>query len=109
MVKTKDEIIKIINDYIKNLNNHVKIDRVILFGSYARNEALSSSDVDFLIVSDDFSGMSFFERLEFLQKFWNYNVGADILGYTPGEVEEMSKKISFVSEVVKTGIDIKAV
>ncbi|QSQ07927.1 hypothetical protein H0A61_00246 [Koleobacter methoxysyntrophicus] len=27
--------------------------------------------------------MSFFERLEFLQKFWNYEVSADILGYAP--------------------------
>ncbi|WP_422448840.1 nucleotidyltransferase domain-containing protein [Thermoanaerobacterium sp. DL9XJH110] len=107
MVKTKNEIIIMINDYIKKLSNYIKIDRVILFGSYARDEALSSSDVDFLVVSQDFSGMSFIKRLEFLQRLWSYDIGADILGYTPEEIEEMSKKISFVSEILKTGIDVQ--
>lgn len=50
--------------------------------------------------------MSFFERLELLQRLWSYDIGADILGYTPEEIEEKSKKISFVSEILKTGIDI---
>lgn len=106
MVKTKNEIIKMINDYISKLSDYVKIDRVIMFGSYARDEALSSSDVDFLVVSRDFKDMSFFDRLELLQRLWSYDIGADILGYTPEEIEEKSKKISFVSEILKTGIDI---
>ncbi|MDN5331761.1 MAG: hypothetical protein PWP45_986 [Tepidanaerobacteraceae bacterium] len=106
MVKTKDEIMKIIGDYIDKLRKHIKINRVILFGSYAKGEALKSSDVDLAIVSEDFGKMSFFERLELLYKCWNYDIGADLLGYTPEELEEMANKISFVSEILKTGIDV---
>ncbi|MGB9813755.1 MAG: nucleotidyltransferase domain-containing protein [Thermovenabulum sp.] len=106
MVKTKDELIKLIADYINKLKKGIKINKVILFGSYARGEALKTSDVDLAIVSEDFNKMNFFERLEFLNKNWNYDIGADILGYTPEEFEDLANKISFVSEIVKTGIDI---
>ncbi|KYO64305.1 nucleotidyltransferase domain-containing protein [Thermovenabulum gondwanense] len=106
MVKTKDELIKLLSDYISKLKNTIKIEKVLLFGSYARGEALKTSDVDLAIVSEDFNKMNFFERLEFLNKYWNYDIGADILGYTPEEFEDLSGKISFVSEIVKTSIDI---
>ncbi|ADL07315.1 nucleotidyltransferase domain-containing protein [Thermosediminibacter oceani] len=106
MVKTKDEIMKIVRDYICNLGKYIKINKVILFGSYARDEALKSSDVNLAIVSEDFGKMSFFERLELLYKCWNYDIGADLLGYTPEEFEELANKISFVSEIIKTGIEI---
>lgn len=62
--------------------------------------------MDVAIVSQDFGKMSFFERLELLYKCWNYDVGADLLGYTPEEFEEMANKISFVAEILKTGIDV---
>ncbi|TYP55444.1 nucleotidyltransferase domain-containing protein [Thermosediminibacter litoriperuensis] len=107
MVKTKDEIMKIVSDYIGKLRKYIKINRVILFGSYARDEALKSSDVDLAIVSEDFRRMNFFERLELLYKCWNYDIGADILGYTPEEFEELAKKISFVSEIVKRELIFK--
>ena len=44
-VYTKDEIRQLIIPIAKNR----KIDRVFLFGSYARNEATNASDLDFCI------------------------------------------------------------
>lgn len=106
MVKTKDELINILSDYINKLKKNIRVEKVILFGSYAKGEALKTSDVDLAIVSEDFAKMNFFERLELLSKTWNYDIGADILGYTPEEFKDLSNKISFVSEIVKTGKDI---
>ncbi|KXG77505.1 hypothetical protein AN618_10570 [Fervidicola ferrireducens] len=106
MVKAKNEIMEIISDYTGKLRKYIKINRVILFGSYAKGDALKESDVDLAIVSEDFGKMSFFERLELLYKCWNYDVGADLLGYTPEEFEELANKISFVAEILKTGIDV---
>ena len=49
------EIIKIIKQYIKNLNEGgIIIQFAYLYGSYARNEATPESDIDVLLVSDIF-------------------------------------------------------
>ena len=50
------EIIDIINKYIENLSKEITINKVILFGSYAKNCADEYSDIDIAIISDDFSG-----------------------------------------------------
>jgi predicted nucleotidyltransferase len=49
------EAINIVRQYIKNLNaGGIIIQFAYLFGSYARNEATLESDIDVLLVSDDF-------------------------------------------------------
>jgi predicted nucleotidyltransferase len=53
---TQETLMQYIYDFIKacdELGIHYK--RVILFGSYARNEAHKWSDIDLALVSDDFS------------------------------------------------------
>lgn len=50
--------------YIKNFlrQRGIGAERVVLFGSYAKNSAAGDSDVDIAIVSDDFSGKDIFQR-----------------------------------------------
>ncbi|MDI3535236.1 MAG: uncharacterized protein PWQ82_1601 [Thermosediminibacterales bacterium] len=106
MVKTKDEIINLIKQYVSIISKKIKVEKVVLFGSYAKGEPLNCSDVDLVIISKDFQNMSFLKRLEFLQLHWKFNIGADIIGYTPEEYNSLSKKISLVSEINNTGIEV---
>lgn len=54
-VQTKREILTILNPLREYLQNeyHERLDRVILFGSQARGDATTSSDIDVLIVLQD--------------------------------------------------------
>lgn len=55
--KVKD-VKKLVNLYIAELSKNIKVEKVILFGSYGRKTERDYSDIDILIVSDNFDGGS---------------------------------------------------
>ena len=77
--------------------------KVILFGSRARGNELKNSDIDLIVISEDFREMNFFERLELLELKWEYAIPIEALGYTPQEYDEMSRYIGIVAEAGKYG------
>jgi len=51
----QQDALNIARQYVANLNNAgIVICKAWLFGSYARNQAVESSDIDILLVSDAF-------------------------------------------------------
>jgi len=51
----QNDVINIVKQYIKNLQDGgINISFAYLYGSYARNENKQNSDIDVLLVSDDF-------------------------------------------------------
>ncbi|MEO0248836.1 MAG: nucleotidyltransferase domain-containing protein [candidate division WOR-3 bacterium] len=63
----KNQLKKIIRRYRDQLKDMgICVDRIILFGSQARGTAKEPADIDLLVISDDFAGMSLLERLELL-------------------------------------------
>jgi predicted nucleotidyltransferase len=51
----QEEIINIVKQYLNNLKaGGFKIQFAYIYGSYARNEATPTSDIDVLLVGDDF-------------------------------------------------------
>ena len=81
----------------------VGAERVILFGSYARNEAVATSDVDLMIVAE--SDLPRFKRSRALyQMLRPYPFSMDLVVYTPAEVERGKQSpLSFVSTVLREG------
>ena len=104
MVKTRQEIERVINKYKGALSAlGITAERIILFGSYATGKAKEFSDIDLLIVSSDFRGKNIRERLELL------GVGAvrimepiQAYGLTPEEVTS-EEKSSFVKAILEEG------
>ncbi|MBI4822910.1 MAG: nucleotidyltransferase domain-containing protein [Nitrospirae bacterium] len=90
----------IIKQYILKLKElNVRVERVLLYGSYAKGQAKEDSDIDLIIVSRDFERMNIRERLEVLGI-----AGARIMqpiqakGYTP---QEMESKNPFLIEILE--------
>jgi predicted nucleotidyltransferase len=84
----KPAIMKAIEYLVKELSqNHPEIERISLFGSFARDEAVPGSDVDILIVLTD-SNLPFKDRM---MKYMpsSFPVGIDVFPYTRSEIEAM--------------------
>jgi predicted nucleotidyltransferase len=79
----------------------LKPDKVILFGSRARNEADEDSDVDLIIVYD--TNKRFLDRLEECYRLWTLPLAVDILAYNREEFLQMSRDPGFVADAIAQG------
>jgi len=63
----KDAVLAVIDRFGKALERRgVRIARMILFGSYATGKFHDGSDIDLVVVSDDFQGRDYWQRLDIL-------------------------------------------
>src|SRR3990167_4712544 len=103
----KKESLKVINEFVAKLSKDFRLKEVIFFGSRAEGRARKESDIDLIIVSDDFEEMNFFERFAKMYDYWDELIAVDFLCFTVKEYERLKKRISIVSEALKTGIVVK--
>lgn len=88
------------------VSQHIHIDELILFGSYARGEATVDSDVDVIVVSKEFEGVDEDDRLQML-----YEVSRDLSpdfqpwGFTPAELAAKSR-LNLVGAARDSGVHI---
>lgn len=78
--------------------------RALLFGSYARGTADAVSDLDLLIVCD--TGLPFIERFRLFPEVLDAFPGAELIVYTPAELDEMRSRGGFVEHVEGEGVVI---
>lgn len=95
-----------IRSFKKKLMKDFGIDKIILFGSFAKGNYKKWSDIDLLIVSKDFKRIKKVRRAIKLYDYWKYKYPVDFLCYTPEEFKKLSKMITIVREAVKEGIEI---
>ncbi len=91
---------------ISRLRRAYRIELILLFGSRARGDSLKSSDVDLVVVSPDFAGVGWLERVTRVARLWTGPVGLEALCYTPDEFERRAGEISIVRVARKEGIRI---
>lgn len=105
MYKTGPQIEEIIKEYKEVLQKlGINVTRVILYGSFARGSQREGSDIDLIIISDDFRKMNLRERLEILGiAAARIMEPVEAKGYTPEEIE-MIPQTSFLREVLKASI-----
>ncbi len=63
MATSKDKIIRDIKNYVAELKKSgIPVQKVVLFGSWARGQVREESDIDVALISDAFSGDRFQDR-----------------------------------------------
>ena len=98
----KKSVLKIIDDFKVVLQDRgVKIDKLILYGSYANMTYHEGSDIDLVVVSESFRQTSFWERLDIISgAIYEIFQPIEAIGMTP---EEWDKKKSFVVDCASKG------
>ena len=93
-------IIKEFKDTLEAIN--IRVDQLILYGSYAAGSAREDSDIDLVVISSSFVDKSYWERINILSDAI-YEVFAPIeaSAFTP---DEWKSKKSLITEYAKNGI-----
>jgi predicted nucleotidyltransferase len=81
------------------------IEKIILFGSHAREAATQESDIDIVIVSKDFKDKDIFERANLTMEaevatIKKFMIPFDIITMTP---EEFESETSLIANYAKNG------
>lgn len=108
MAQISPKILSAISKYVQALDeNGITVQQVFLYGSHAKNCAHEDSDIDIIIVSENFSAKSLLERLQILG--WarkNIPDPVQAYGFTPEEVKTRDMS-AFWEEMLETeAIDI---
>jgi len=95
--------INVLKKRLQPLFKEHKIEKAILFGSLARNEASRHSDIDLILIQN--TSLRFLDRYKgvlesFSQALPEWDV--DILIYTPEELAEISGR-HFIRQALKEG------
>jgi len=98
---------EVVRKFVKKIKSDLSVDRVIFFGSRTGGDFLAHSDIDLLIVSDDFENIDYDDRLKMMYDYWDSEYDVDFLCYTRKEFKKKSKMITTAREAVRTGISMK--
>jgi predicted nucleotidyltransferase len=97
----KKEVIDIVNRFRRGIAARgIRPLKIILYGSYAENTNPKGSDIDIVVISDDFTGKNYWERIDIMADVI-YEIFAPIesVALTPEEWEEDS----FVADFARNG------
>jgi len=109
MVKAATDVRDIIKRYIDKLQQDIKVQRVILYGSYARGNPREESDIDIAVISDDFARMSWVHRQEFLGvRMLGCDTHLAPIGYTFQEYLHPQED-PFLEDIVRTGVVVYSI
>jgi predicted nucleotidyltransferase len=98
----QDKVLSIIQKFKQALEVNIRVEQLILFGSYASGTAREDSDIDLVVISPSFSGKTYWERIDILTEAI-YEVFAPIeaSAFTP---DEWKSKKSLLSDYAQNGI-----
>jgi predicted nucleotidyltransferase len=102
----KDAAIEAVRFFGRRLTaGEVRVSKLILFGSHGRGEAGDESDVDVLVISQDFRGKDIFQRAEMIceserETIRRFHIPLDVILMTP---EEFDSGESLIAEAARTG------
>jgi len=103
----KQEIIKRIIDYVNLVRAQgIKVSKVLLYGSHAREEAGPDSDIDIALISPQF-GKDRVEEGQFLFRYaWRVDARLEPLPISEKDWRENNNS-TMIYEIRKNGVEIK--
>jgi len=92
---------RIVKKYLHTLP--IKVEFALLFGSSVYGERLRSSDIDLIVVSNDFKKISYHQRMFILQNYWKYGSYLESFAFTVKEFNRLKKVSITIREADKKG------
>jgi predicted nucleotidyltransferase len=107
MVKAKysaAEIRQIVRSLVKTLDeNNVAVEKIVLYGSYARGTVRPHSDIDVAVISPAFRGKKMMEIQALLARIVaRYLSLVEVVGYSP-EAYRTAEPETLIGEIRRTG------
>lgn len=104
---TQKTAIEKVRAFARQVNESgVRLERVVLFGSYAANRQHELSDIDVALVSDAFCGLGFYDIALFGKTLIKKSYHS-LQTRTYNTLDFSPDKDPFVEVILKTGIEIK--
>lgn len=104
MVKKQSQINRLIRKLVVNLKRKgIRVNRLILYGSYAKGIAKADSDIDIAVVSSTFDNKNLLKRQELLgEATFGLGEPVETIGYS---YKEFTKRhtLSFLFDIVSNG------
>jgi predicted nucleotidyltransferase len=103
VVATTTEIGKIISGFVDLLGKAVRVEAVILYGSYVNGSPDDWSDIDIAVISPDFEGLAMWERQRIISRATvDRDASLAPIGYSSSEYHNPGPH-SFLREIIRTG------
>jgi uncharacterized protein len=98
----KDTVLGIISRFQKAIESrNVKVHRLILYGSYAKGNYREGSDIDLVVISQDFKDKSYWERIDILSDaIYEIFEPIEAIAMTP---DEWANKASSIVDYARDG------
>ena len=106
MGEDESKLVKALKEFKDTICQKYDIREMILFGSHVSGTVDENSDVDLIVVGNEFKNKSPLKRPFDLYLEWTMDYPVDFLCYTPEEFEEKRKEISIVRHAINEGITI---
>jgi predicted nucleotidyltransferase len=104
MAPVTDEAIKTLSTFLELvIGAGYKIQRAILFGSYANGTADRWSDIDVVLVSPNFTGIPFNDRKALIPFLLKTDSRIEVHPFKP---EDFTRDNFFVVEILETGVSL---
>ena len=97
-----ENVEEIVTRFIKELEKHIRVERVILFGSYARGTPRPFSDIDLIVVSPDFHGGTLEDHMLLAKVARRITPQIEALPYLPQDFQETDPR-SFEGAILRDG------
>lgn len=98
----KGAVVKIVERFRQGIEARgVKAQKVILYGSHAFGLGMMASDIDVVVISEDFAGKGYWERIDILADvIYEISAPLEAVAMTPDEWERGD---SFVVDFARNG------
>ena len=72
----------------------INVSKLILYGSYARGDFREGSDIDLILISEDFSGHDYWSRIDILSEaIYDVFAPIEVVGFTPEEWDQQTSPL----------------
>lgn len=103
---TDERVARFRDEVLPCLARRYDPERVIVFGSRARGDALEHSDLDVLVVSEAFANVPWLERAPQVVLGCDIRFGIELLCYTPEEFARKREELGIVQTALAEGMDL---